>query len=191
MKVEGMREALKFVSTFAAKGEKAASSALNRVGAGVATELNRKTRETYTAKAGDIKNTIRVRNSGSNEVNVSSKGPNLSLPKFKISPKARVPGKKSKPVKVAVKKSGGKKLKGGFVSNLSSGHTGVFSRTPGTTAKRKKNAKGDYPGLPIEEAFGPAAPIMMNNTQIVKHIEEEAERRMITRLDHEVGRILR
>lgn len=191
MKAQGLKDAIKFANTFSEKGKKAASSALNRVGAGVATELNRKTREEYTAKAGDIKNTIRVRNNGSNSVNVSSKGPNLSLPKFKISPKARVPGKKQKPIKVAVKKTGGKKLKSGFISDLSSGHSGVFTRTPGVTKKRKKNAKGDYPGLPIEEGFGPAAPIMMNNTQIVKHVEEEAEKRMITRLDHEVGRILK
>lgn len=191
MKAHGMKDALKFISTMAAKADKAASSSLNRVSAGVATELNRKTREEYTAKAGDIKGTIRVRMNGPNEAVVSSKGPNLALPKFKISPKARVPGKKSKPVKVSVKKGGGKKLKTGFISDLNSGHTGVFSRTPGVSRRRTKNRKGDYPQLPIEEGFGPAAPVMMNNDKVVEHVESEAKRRMEDRLDHEIGRLMR
>lgn len=192
MKAEGLKEARKFVSTFAVKAEGAASSALKRVGAGVATELNRKTREEYTVKAGDIKNTIRVRTVSANEVVVTSKGANLPLPKFRITPRSPSSGKRSKGVKVAVKKGGGKKIKPAFVSSLSSGHTGVFARKPGVSSPpRKRNAKGDYPQLPIDEGFGPAAPIMMNNAEVVKHVEDEALTRMITRLDHEIGRVLR
>lgn len=191
MKVEGLKEALKWSNTLATKADKAASSALGRVGKGVATEVNRKVREEYTVKAGDVKNTIKVRPNGSNEVRVTSKGGSLSLPKFKVSPKAPTPGRRTKRVKATVEKGKTKPIKSGFPSAMNSGHIGIFRRTDGPKPKRKRNAKGDYPQLPISEGFGPAVPIMANKPEIVEHIEDEAERRMMDRLTHEIDRIMR
>lgn len=191
MKIDGMREVIRALNTMAGKADKAAASALSRTAQGVGTELNRKVREEYTVKAGDVKGTIAIRNRGSGEIDVTSRGPNLSLPKFKLTPKAPTPGRRSKLVKAAVRKGGAKPIKSGFVSAMGSGHVGAFTRVKGQSNPRKRNAKGDYPGLPIEEGFGPAVPVMANNPDVVEHVEDEARKRMMDRLDHEVNRILR
>lgn len=191
MKIDGMREVIRDLNAMASKADKATSSALGRVAKGVSTEVGRKVREEYTVKSGDVKNTIAIRNRGSNEIDVTSRGGSLSLPKFKLTPKAPTPGKKSKLVKAAVRKGGAKTIKSGFVSAMGSGHVGAFTRVKGQQKKRVRNAKGDYPSLPIEEGFGPAVPVMANNTEVVEHVEDEAYRRMMDRLDHEIRRILK
>lgn len=191
MKSEGFKQVKKVMESLAKRGEEPVKKALNRVGDGVATEANRRVRQEYTVKAGDVKNTIRVKKGNGTEVDVISKGGNFALPKFKVNLKTpRVKGDKPKVLKAAVKKGGGKKMKSAFVAKMKSGHVGVFNRGP-SSSKRKKNSKGDFPGLPIDEGFGPGAPVMLNNREVVKHVEKEAEQRMKTRLDHEIGRILK
>ncbi|MNP86815.1 hypothetical protein D3C76_1872870 [compost metagenome] len=53
------------------------------------------------------------------------------------------------------------------------------------------NAKGFKPELPIEELHGPAIPRMLNESQVVEHIQNEAKERMEKRLEHEIKRILK
>jgi hypothetical protein len=56
---------------------------------------------------------------------------------------------------------------------------------------RTARRKGDRPELPIQEIYGPAVPVLLNEPQVIKHIEEQTEERMKKRLNHEINRLLR
>lgn len=194
MKVDGLREAVKGAKAMRNRMQEAASKALNRVGQGVMTEASRKLRETYNVKAQDVKASMRIVLSAADagEVIIKAKGPNLPLRHFKLTPKQGNPAK-PKPVKVAVKRGETKKIDSAFV-HAGSGKVRVLKRkkpSGHSGRKRVRNAKKDYPELPITELHGPAIPVMLNEPQVIKHIEEQAEDRMLKRLEHEVGRILK
>ncbi len=191
MKMDGMRELNKVLNNIVGRSQNATKSALHRSAQGVGTEANRKVREEYTVKAGDVKNTIRIQHRGDHEIDILSRGSALSLPKFRLTPRAPVAKQPNKAVKVAVKKGSTKKIKRDFVAAMPNAHIGAFSRVPGVAKKRKRNAKGDYPGLPIAESFGPAVPVLMNNDRVVKHVEDQAIERMDKRMTHEFGRIFK
>lgn len=189
-----MNEAKRVVRMLGDRMQEAASKALNRTGQGVMTEASRKVRETYNIKAQDVKASLRIVLSSSEAgvVEIKAKGPNLPLTHFKLTPKQPNP-RKPKQVKVAVRRGDAKKIDSAYV-HLGSGRLRVLKRQKpsGQSGRaRMKNAKGDRPELPIKEVHGPAVPVLLNEPQVIKHIEDEAEDRMFKRLDHEVNRILK
>ncbi|MFU1797374.1 phage tail protein [Paenibacillus azoreducens] len=159
---------------------KAFVSAMNRVGQGVKTEASKKVRETYDIKAGDIKRYGNIRvtkaNAASLQLLLTSKGPNIPLIRFKTRP-SKPPKRRPKVLMASVKKSGGKPIPGAFVAAMGSGHVGVFKR-----AGKSRT--------PISELYGPAVPIMLNEPGVAEHLQDEANKRMQKRLDHEVNRVL-
>lgn len=194
MKVEGMREAVKVVKALKDKMDDATSKALNRVGEGVMTEANRKVRETYQIKASEVKGAMKLvySSASSGEVIIKASSPNLPLTRFRYSPKNWNP-RKPKPVKVEVRKGESKTIRSAYIRNTGS-KVMVMKRkfpTGQSGAKRRKNAQGNYPELPVEELRSPAVAIMMNAAEVIKHVEDQAEDRMYKRIDHEVGRILK
>lgn len=194
MKVEGMREAVKVVKALKEKMDDVASKALNRVGEGVVTEANSKVRETYQIKASEVKGAMKLvySSASSGKVIIKASGPNLPLTKFKYSPKNWNP-RKPKPAKVEVRKGESKTIRSAYIRNTGS-KVMVMKRkfpTGQSGARRRKNAQGNYPELPVEELRSPAIAVMMNAPEVIKHVEEQAEERMHKRLDHEIGRILK
>ncbi|RXZ84587.1 hypothetical protein EBB07_00795 [Paenibacillaceae bacterium] len=159
---------------------KAFSSALNRVGQGIKTEASRTIRKTYDIKHKDISKygNIKVKkaNAAKMELLMTSKGTNIPLIRFKTSP-TKQPARPPRVLKASVKRSGGKPIPGAFIASMGSGHIGVFKR-----AGRSR--------MPIQELYGPAVPIMMGEPGVAEHINNEANKRMRKRLDHEVGRVL-
>ncbi|GKS14785.1 hypothetical protein YDYSY3_57850 [Paenibacillus chitinolyticus] len=193
MKIEGIRELRKSLRVKTEKMPQAVSRALNRTGQGVVTEATRKVREMYSIKAQEVKAAMRITLSSpqAGEVEVTAKGGSLPLTRFKVTPRQPTPGRRSRPVKAAVRLGQSKTVSRAFVARLGSGHVGVYKRKfPGVTRARPKNAKGDRPELPIEELHAPAVPVMLGSREVVQHVIEETERRMTDRLDHEIGRIM-
>lgn len=192
MKSEGLPKVTKMLRTLSQGSKGAVSAAMGRVADGIATEANRSVRTKYTIKTADVAKTIKIKKRGDTQIDITARGKNLALPKFKVNVKApRAKGEPTKKLKAAVKKGGGKKIAGAFVAKMKSGHLGVYTRVKGQKSKRNRNANGNYPSLPIDEHFGIGTPIMLNNKDVVKHIEDQAEERMIKRLDYEFGKILK
>lgn len=158
---------------------KAFSAAINRVSQGMRTEAVKKVRETYQVKAGDVRKTIKITKASPArlEMLMVSRGSSLPLIKFRTTPR-NVPTRQPRVLKAQVKKSGGKKpIPGAFVAKMRSGHVGVFMRS----SKKR---------LPVNELYGPAVPVMLNEEGVQEHLQQEAQRRMADRLDHEMNRVL-
>ncbi|OKP97784.1 phage tail protein [Paenibacillus sp. P46E] len=194
MKVEGLSEAIKGTKALKERMQPAASLALNRVGQGLVTEAARKVKETYNIKAADVKSAIRLVLSSPDEGQafIKAKGRNLPVTRFKVTPKAPT-AKRQKMVKVAIKRGESKKVGNAFVATRR-GAVGVMKRQKPTGQSgraRILNAKGFRPELPIEELHGPAIPRMLNEPQVLEHIQGEALDRMEKRLVHEINRILK
>lgn len=177
LRAEGVREIQRNLGRIEDKAPQAVMRALNRAGAGVKTEAIRKDQETYTVKSSDIRPTIRLSNAsiGDLKVRISSREGNLPLIRFKSTPN-KPPKKQPRVLKATVKKGEPKKVKSAFVTTVG-GHVGVLTRVG-------RNR------LPIKELYGPAVPVQLNEPGVVTHLEREAERRMMDRLDHEIGRLL-
>jgi len=158
---------------------KAFVAAQNRVGQQVRTEANRKAREQYIIKAAEINQQAIIQRGSRANMNfvIKWRGRNIPLIKFRTNPK-QPPNKQPAVLKAAVKKNGLKPVRGAFVTKVGNGgHVGVFKR-----AGRRR--------LPIQEVYGPAIPVMLNNPQLVRHLETFAKEKMDARLDHEINRIL-
>ncbi|MGG1638225.1 phage tail protein [Paenibacillus sp. NRS-1760] len=194
MRTEGLRDALKAARAMKEKMEEVSSKAMNRVGDGVMTEANRKIRATYQIKASDLKNTLRIvyASPQSSEVLIKSKGPNLPLTRFKFSPKLGNP-RKPKTVRVEVRRGESKSIRSAYIRTSNEKVMIMKRKYPSGQSgqKRVKNIQGNYPELPVEQLRGPAVPVMMNEPQVIKHLEDQAKERMHKRLDHEIGRILK
>ncbi|HJF34178.1 MAG TPA: phage tail protein [Sporosarcina psychrophila] len=161
---------------FSKKAPNAISNALNRAMNNVNTNIKKEIRKEYHIKVGDINATLtKMRASkGSLSAAVKSKGHLIGLDKFKISPKTINPKRKSL-VSIAVKKSGGKKVKGAFVADANG-------------AKMFMRLNKDR--LPIRRLFGPSVPQMLGNQEIRDYVEAEGKETFERRLDHEINRLL-
>ncbi|MFP4976382.1 phage tail protein [Paenibacillus sp. CN-4] len=176
----GVRDALRRVGALDSDVRKAVYSALNRVSQRVKTESGRKVRETYVTKAKTVTEQVVMRRGSVSSLSseLRWKGGNIPLLQFRTNPKAPTPGRPARPVRAAVKRAGGnKKVDGAFLARMGSGHVGVFRRS----GRRR---------LPVEELYGPAVPVMLNNEEIVEHLERFAADEMDKRLEHELNRRL-
>lgn len=154
--------------------EKATSNAIGRAMQSSRTAATRKVRETYDIRSKDVRGTINLKRSGLTG-SMISRGSTIPLAKFKVSPNKPNP-KRRKPIVASVKKSGGA-LKGAFVPQLNSGHSGVFTRV-------------GLSRLPIKELHGPSAPQMLGEKSVIEEVERTAEETMTQRLSHEAVRLL-
>lgn len=158
--------------------ERAMSSAINRTLTSTRASAVRRVRSQYDVRAGDIRGSMHI--SRSNIKNISgsiiSKGGTLPLIDFKVNPKKPNP-RRRKPVFASVKKSGGA-IEGAFVAKMPNGHIGVYERA-------------GISRYPIKQLYGPSAPQMLGNKNILDGLSEEAEETMLQRLSHETVRLLR
>lgn len=157
---------------------KAIAAALNRVSEGLKTEAARIVRKKYNIRAGDVRERGNIKVTRANmsrlEILLTSTGRNIPLIRFSTTPNSP---RSVKVVKAAVKRSGKKPIPGAFVAQMRSGHIGVFQRSGRTRT-------------PIQEKYGPAVPVMLNEPGVSEHLNEEAGKRMEKRLDHEMDRVL-
>lgn len=175
----GVREALRRIGSLDTDVRKSFYSALNRTSQRLKTESGRKAKETYIVKSKAVTEQVVLRRGSLS--NLSSelrwKGGNIPLMQFRTNPKSPS-AKRPRALKAAVKRAGGnKKVGGAFLARMSSGHVGVFRRS----ARRR---------LPVEELYGPAVPVMLNNPEVTEHLERVAVEEMDKRIEHELNRRL-
>ncbi|MDP5277146.1 phage tail protein [Chengkuizengella axinellae] len=155
---------------------KAVSNALNRAASSAKTAAVREVRDTYTIKAKDINKTLRLGRAKGNNLNVrlTSRGGNTPLINFKTRP-SKPPKRQPKVLRASVKKGRFKPITGAFVTRAGQ-HIGVFARL----GKKR---------LPIQEKYGPAAPVMLSQEGVNARFEGKAQEEFKKRLDHEMNRL--
>ena len=173
---EQFRDVERRLGQLSDKAPNAIANALNRAVGNISSNITKEVRKEYNIKATDVKNTLKkFRANRSNlTAEVKSSGEVIGLDKFKVSPKTVNPKRKSQ-LKIAVKKSGVKKILGAFIADISG--TKVFTRDG---QKR----------LPISRKFGPSVPQMVGNDQIADKINQLGNVSYHTNLNHEIHRIL-
>ena len=152
----------------------ATSRAFNRSLQQGRTAATREVGKRYTVRQKDVRPTFKMRraNKSNMEAELLSTGKRLPLTKFSYKPKQDTTGSNRKQVRVGVKKGGLKPLGASFVWN------GKIMQRLG---------KESYP---IQQKFGAAVPVMMNNNEITDRVTETMTQSVIRRLDHETQRLL-
>lgn len=162
---------------FKKEAPKVMSRAINRAISSGKTQASKDTRAKYAVKAGDVNQTIAIKKATKNRLGASftSKGPRLSLAKYRTTPSAPRPQKPPKSLKIMIEKGKRVPYKGAFLAE--SGTMKVF--------KRIQSAR-----LPIKELTGPAIPQLLKGSLKEKTTEKRAHEVYRSRLDHEIKRIL-
>lgn len=158
--------------------ERAYSNALNRGLSKIKTTALKSAKEVYTVQASALNaatNTqIQKASTGNLAGYVRFAGYKIPLYKFKVTPKK--PGGNRR-VRAAVKKGGGAVFESAFIAAMKNGHTGIFERDG-----RKR--------LPVSEFMGLSAAQMVGETTVSEKVQEEAQRIVDARLEHEIDRLL-
>ena len=156
----------------------AIANAINRASETARTEAARKVRESYYIKHGDVIGTINIKKATPSDLAaaVISKGGPSPLMKFKVTPSAPQPRRRT-PIIVRVKRGGGGTIRRAFVAQMQSGHIDVFNRVGQSR-------------LPIIERYGPSIPQMLGSPTVTQWVREKAGEKLEERLNHEITRIL-
>lgn len=157
--------------------EQATSSALNRTLTSVRAKAVKEITRTYDIKSKTVRDSLNIQKSNVNTLSgqIISRGSPIPLINFKVNPKAPSP-KRKKQTFVSVKKSGAS-LSGAFIAEMPNGHIGVYERI----GKRR---------YPIKQLYGPSAPQMMGESNVIENIQIEANKILRERLEHETIRLL-
>lgn len=151
---------------------KAVVRAMNRTIQSVRTEASRQVRASYTVKANDFKQHVKIKKATPKDLEAQFSGTSLkqtmSLSHFKIQPRTDTTGNKRRPVKVTIKKGSPFKVEKGFVWN-------------GNVYQREGRDR-----LPIKVMSGPTVPRMLNNDEIIQKLRVKAQETFIKRLEHEI-----
>lgn len=160
--------------------QKALASAINKVLPGVRTDAVRAVAKVYTVKQSEARGTMTIRKASRSKAEgaVRSDGSPIPLIKFSVRPKSVTKKRPKRGLTVQVKRGQAKRLPGGFIAQMGSGHIGVYTR------KGKKR-------FPIEERHGPAVPSMLKDTGAHETIQQQADARLAKAVDHEIYRILK
>lgn len=182
--VEGMERAEKILANVPKGAERAAASALNRGLSRVKTGAIKKVKEVYTVQSSALsaatKTRINKASAGNLVGEITFSGKKIPLYKFHVTPKA--PGGRPL-VRAGQMKGGGETFYHAFIAQMhSTGHIGIFER------KEKAIAEGKR--FPIEEIMGSAMAQMVKNEKVIEPLEEEAQKLVNERLEHEIERLL-
>lgn len=184
----GVEELEKKLGNLKSKAPTVLSRAINRAAQKAKTETKREAAAKYFVSQGEVMKTLTISKASPAKLSAElrSKGSQIALSKFKVSPKRSVRrtsrgGYSPSVYKVAVKKEGGLKTlhadPKSFIATMKSGHVGVMRRDGSER-------------LPITQLFGPAVPSMVKNEEIISQIRERALETLEKRIDAEVNNIL-
>ena len=165
-------DANKFISIAPKKVPIIISRSLNRALDMTKAEQTRKARDIYEIKVGKLREDYKVKKSDPGNLfgEIVSSGSPLALEHFRLSSRRR----SRNPLKVAVKKGGMKSLGQGFIAHHD-GHGGAFARVGGNS-------------LPIERLYGPSAPQMLGEENILEHLTGYSQEKFSERFEHEFER---
>jgi hypothetical protein len=158
--------------------ERALAAAMNRGLSKISTGAARNVREVYAVQSSALSDATKINSKKASSGNlagyVAFSGVKIPLYKFKVTPLYHNTGKL---VKGGLMKGGGATFEDAFIATMKSGHTGVFERTISSR-------------LPIEEKMGLSAAQMIANTTVMSKLEEDAQKTINDRLEHEIDRLL-
>lgn len=176
VKIDGVKEAKRVLADFPKQAPGIVSGAINRAITNMGSNINKEVRSNYEIKAGDVRATLKKKNStrASLSGSIQSTGGPIPLDRFKISPKTVQP-KRKKQLKITIKKGRTKQITGAFVANING--IKIFKRE---TKKRLK----------IKRLYGVSVPQMIGREETVKSIEIDGRVMFERRLTHGVQRVL-
>ncbi len=160
----------------------AVARAANRTMYGMGTDAARETLKRYFVKFGDVKKSIEYRKATAGNLigTMISKGKRLSLANYQLTPKTPSAGKKSA-LKGAVKRDGGLKPLGpAFLVKRAGDRYFPFYRVGASGGQKFKG---------IQSLISPSMPQIIKNEETVRVMEQNAEERFRTRIEHEVDYI--
>lgn len=160
------------------------------------TAAGKATRQTYHISAGDFNSNgylkyNSVSQSGDGIIgSLQYSGSAIPLIKFKVSPKTPI---KKKTPSAAVLKANSLVTFGNrkdvFVTQMKSGHIGIFGRQEGKYSSSRGNGKNKHTET-LKELLSPAVPQMVGNEEVTQTVEDRVNEVINQRIDHEVERLL-
>lgn len=192
VEVTGIEDVERRLGNLKAKAPAVVARAINRAVTNAKKNMAKETSDKYFISSGNVRSTIRTTKASQSRLEAAaiSSGAGIALSKFKVNPGTTVKqkGKKvrsrsPKVYKAGVEKAGGVKPLDGnpkaFIAVMRrSGHVGVFERESGDS-------------LPIKQLYGPSVPQMIKNEEIMKKINDEANKTLQKRIDAEIANLLR
>lgn len=173
--------------------KRAITSAINHSLGKAKTKLKKKITQEYYIKSSDIEKTLSIKKANYSTLagTISSRSKRTSLTKLKIK-------KSGTSILSGVKKSNGIKLLQGkdnlfgrpFIKKMKNGHNGVFQRKTKQRIGVGMRSSSEQEN-PIQELYTLSIPQMAGEKGVQKYIEEEAEKMVNERFEHEVERILK
>ena len=173
--------------------KRAITSAINHSLGKAKTKLKKKITQEYYIKSSDVEKTLSIKKANYSTLagTISSRSKRTSLTKLKIK-------KSGTSILSGVKKSNGIKLLRGkdelfgkpFTAKMKNGHTGVFQRKTKQRIGVGMGSSSEQEN-PIQELYTLSIPQMAGEKGVQKYIEEEAEKMVNERFEHEVERILK
>nr|DAL57731.1 MAG TPA_asm: minor tail protein Z [Caudoviricetes sp.] len=173
--------------------KRAITSAINHSLGKAKTKLKKKITQEYYIKSSDVEKTLSIKKANYSTLagTISSRTKRTSLTKLKIK-------KSGTSILSGVRKSNGIKLLRGkdelfgkpFTAKMKNGHTGVFQRKTKQRIGVGMGSSSEQEN-PIQELYTLSIPQMAGEKGVQKYIEEEAEKMVNERFEHEVERILK
>lgn len=174
--------------------ETAYMNAINRGLLRVKTAAWRGIKQVYTVQAAALNEATNTRIQKASTGNLAGfvrfAGYKIPLYKFKVSP--RQPGS-GQLVSASVKKGGGAVFESAFIAAMGNGHVGVFERTGEQgieSRKSKRTPQGTLHTEKIKEIMGLSAAEMAGQGTVSRQVQEEAQKLVNERLEHEIDRLL-
>lgn len=173
--------------------KRAITSAINHSLGKAKTKLKKKIIQEYYIKSSDVEKTLSIKKANYSTLagTISSRSKRTSLTKLKIK-------KSGTSILSGVKKSNGIKLLQGkdnlfgrpFIAKMKNGHNGVFQRKTKQRIGVGMRSSSEQEN-PTQELYTLSIPQMAGEKGVQKYIEEEAEKMVNERFEHEVERILK
>lgn len=173
--------------------KRAITSAINHSLGKAKTKLKKKITQEYYIKSSDVEKTLSIKKANYSTLagTISSRSKRTSLTKLKLK-------KSGTSILSGVRKSNGIKLLRGkdelfgkpFTAKMKNGHFGVFQRKTKQRIGVGMGSSSEQEN-PIQELYTLSIPQMAGEKGVQKYIEEEAEKMVNERFEHEVERILK
>lgn len=173
--------------------KRAITSAINHSLGKAKTKLKKKITQEYYIKSSDVEKTLSIKKANYSTLagTISSRSKRTSLTKLKLK-------KSGTSILSGVRKSNGIKLLRGkdelfgkpFTAKMKNGHIGVFQRKIKQRIGVGMRSSSEQEN-PIQELYTLSIPQMAGEKGVQKYIEEEAEKMVNERFEHEVERILK
>lgn len=194
------REMIRALERAGKSANKAMALAVNRAADSGQAELVRQVSQRYQISPSKIRPELRVKKASAEnlEAKITSFGQGLPLYDFKITPKG-MPKRKPKILQVGILKGETKDYLGGFVTQMKSGHIGVFGRELGKVSNKSKatnkngiarKVKPMILNRKIKEQFSLSVPQMAGHDEVMDKVSARVSEVLESRMVYEMERAL-